>query len=103
MILLVDIGNTRIKWARLAGTTVGEQSAAPHATWTLATFIESILDAGARADRVLIGNVGGARMADVARQALSKAWSIEPEFIQSTSAAGGIRNSYPEPAQLGVD
>jgi type III pantothenate kinase len=103
MILLVDIGNTRIKWARLTGTSLGEQSAAPHAAWTADTFVESILDSGARADRVLIGNVGGTRMADVARSALSKAWSIEPEFIQSTSAAGGIRNSYPEPAKLGVD
>jgi type III pantothenate kinase len=103
MTLLVDIGNTRIKWARLTGTVLGEQSAAPHATWTADTFVESILNSGARAGRVLIGNVGGARMADVARQALSKTWSIEPEFVQSTSAAGGIRNSYPEPAKLGVD
>lgn len=103
MILLVDIGNTRIKWARLAGTTLGEQSAAPHAGWTADTFVRSILESGARADRVLIGNVGGARMEDVARRALSKAWSIEPELVQSTSAAGGVRNSYPEPAKLGVD
>jgi type III pantothenate kinase len=103
MILLVDIGNTRIKWARLAGTSLGEQSAAAHAAWTADTFVESILNSGARADRVLIGNVGGARMSDVARNALSRAWSIEPEFIQSTSAAGGIRNSYPEPGKLGVD
>jgi type III pantothenate kinase len=103
MTLLVDIGNTRIKWARLAGTTLSEQSAAPHAGWTADTFVESILDSGPRAGRVLIGNVGGARMAAVAREALSKAWSIEPEFIASTKAAGGVRSSYPEPAKLGVD
>ncbi len=102
-ILLIDIGNTRIKWARLTGSSLGAQAAAPHAVWTPQTLVESILNSGARAERVLISNVGGARIGDVARKAITTTWGIEPEFVQSTRAAGGIRNSYAEPAQLGVD
>ena len=52
---------------------------------------------------MLISNVGGTRIGDVARDAVAKTWEIEPQFVQSTRAAGGIRNSYAEPAQLGVD
>jgi len=102
-ILLIDIGNTRIKWARLAGSALDAQAAAPHAGWTAHSVTESILNSGQRAERVLISNVGGARIGDAAREAVATTWGIQPEFVQSTRAAGGIRNSYPEPAQLGVD
>lgn len=103
MLLLIDIGNTRIKWARLSQGTVGEQSAAVHANWTRDDFIRQVLNSGARAGRVLIANVGGKRMGDLARSALAEAWQVEPEFMQSPASGAGIRNAYPEPANLGVD
>lgn len=103
MLLLIDIGNTRIKWARLSQGTVGEQSAAVHANWTRDDFIRQVLNSGARAGRVLIANVGGERMGDLARSALAEAWQVEPEFMQSPASGAGIRNAYPEPANLGVD
>jgi type III pantothenate kinase len=53
--------------------------------------------------RVLASNVGGERVATIVRDASMQCWSIEPEFIHSTTAAGGITNAYPEPAKLGVD
>ena len=37
-VLLVDIGNTRVKWARLVGGKVGRQHAAAHAGWTSEDF-----------------------------------------------------------------
>ena len=59
MALLIDIGNTRIKWARFAGGTLQPQSAAPHADWVVDTFVETVLKRGHRADRVLVSNVAG--------------------------------------------
>lgn len=104
MWLLIDIGNTRIKWARWSeGGALSEQVAAVHATWTRDDFIQQVLNSGPRAERVLIANVGGKRMGDLARSALSHVWQIEPEFMQSPAAGAGIRNAYPEPANLGVD
>ncbi|HEY0939922.1 MAG TPA: type III pantothenate kinase [Steroidobacter sp.] len=101
--LLVDIGNTRIKWARLAGNEIAEQSAAVHANWTSDDFIQQILGSGPRMERVFIANVSGKRMADVAQAALAGAWQIEPRFVHSPAQQAGIRNAYPEPAKLGVD
>ena len=102
-LLLIDIGNTRIKWARSVQGVLSEQAAAVHAAWTRDDFIQQVLNSGPRAERVLIANVGGKRMDDLARSALAEAWRIEPEFMQSPAAGAGIRNAYPEPANLGVD
>src|SRR4051812_33297690 len=103
MALLIDIGNTRIKWARFEDGALQPQSAAPHADWVAETFVEIVLQRGQRADRVLVSNVAGPRMAEVVRTAVAQAWQIEAEFVTSTPMAGGIRNAYPQPAKLGVD
>jgi type III pantothenate kinase len=103
VILLIDIGNTRIKWARFERGALQPQSAAVHATWTAQTLVETILQAGEVADRVLVSNVGGPRIGDAIRTAVSETWKIEPEFVTSSAAAGGVRNAYPQPANLGVD
>jgi type III pantothenate kinase len=103
MVLLIDIGNTRIKWARSSNGVLSEQSAARYANWVHEDFIQQVLNAGPRAERVLIANVGGKRIGDLAHRALTEAWQIEPECLQSPAAGAGIRNAYPEPANLGVD
>lgn len=101
--LLIDIGNTRIKWARLEQGTLQPQSASPHADWTAQTFIDTVGPACVDAHRVLVSNVAGPRMAQVIRAGLAQARHVEPEFVTSTATAGGVRNAYSQPAQLGVD
>lgn len=103
MALLIDVGNTRIKWARFEDGVLQPQSAAPHADWSVQTFVDTILQRGTRSDRVLVSNVAGARMADVVRTAVVQTWQIEAQFVTSTPMAGGIRNAYSQPAKLGVD
>ena len=103
MALLIDIGNTRIKWARFEDGVLQPQSAAPHADWVLDKLVDTILRQGTRADRVLVSNVAGPRMAEVVRAGVAQTWQLEAEFITSTPLAGGIRNAYPQPAKLGVD
>lgn len=103
MLLLIDIGNTRIKWARAEARELGPQAAATHANWTEQDFVQQVLDTGPRAERVLIANVGGKHMGDLAHAALLRHWQLQPRFMQSPAAGAGIRNAYPEPAKLGVD
>jgi type III pantothenate kinase len=103
MPLLIDIGNTRIKWARFAQGTLHSQSAEPHANWSAQTFGETVLHPGGRDDRVLVSNVSGPRMADIVRAAVAQTWQVEPEFVTSSATAGGVRNAYRQPQQLGVD
>lgn len=103
MPLLIDIGNTRIKWVRFEHGKLQPQAAAPHADWSAKTFIETVLHSGGRDARVLVSNVSGPRMTDIVRSAVMQTWQVEPEFVTSSAAAGGIRNAYPRPQQLGVD
>src|SRR5688572_15031831 len=103
MPLLIDIGNTRIKWARFEQGKLQPQSAAPHADWSASAFVETVLHSGGRCDRVLVSNVSGPRMADIVRSAVAQAWQVEPEFVTASVTAAGIHNAYPQPQQLGVD
>lgn len=103
MMLLVDIGNTRIKWATLSDRKLSDQSAAAHTGWNEGDIGSSILQHMPRADRVVVANVGGKRIGDALRDAVREAWGIKAELLHSTSHAGGVRNAYPEPAKLGVD
>lgn len=103
MLLLIDIGNTRIKWARADARGIGEHFAAVHANWTAQDFVQQLLDAGPKAERAVIANVGGKRMGDLVQAALLEHWKVRPQFMQSPAAGAGLRNAYPEPAKLGVD
>lgn len=103
MILLVDIGNTRIKWATLTESGLGVQQAMPHAQWGGEQFQSHLFAQLAKPDQILVSNVGGAVIAKSLTEATLAKWSIEPHFIRSLAIGGGIRNAYPNAEQLGVD
>lgn len=103
MKLLIDIGNTRIKWARLNERALGPLTAAVHAQWERDDARDNLVRTNERPDRVLVSNVGGARIAELVSSVIQEAWGTVPEFVHSTAQAGGVRNAYPEPAKLGVD
>jgi type III pantothenate kinase len=102
MILLVDVGNTRIKWALLEEGALTPQQATAHAAWTDQTGIDAF-GALPRPERVLVSNVGGDRIGAIVRGASIAMWSVQPEFVVTTAEAGGVRNAYPDVWKLGVD
>ena len=60
--LLVDIGNTRVKWARLVRGRVSRQQAAAHAGWTSEDFARRVIGASRRRiGRVVVVSVAGTR------------------------------------------
>lgn len=103
MDLLIDIGNTRIKWARLDEKGLSEQSAAPHAGWTSGQLIEQMFHFDETPARVLVANVSGPRMAGLLSEALRQRWQIEATFAASSPQACGVRNGYSDYRKLGVD
>ena len=103
MTLLIDIGNTRLKWAELRDGVLSAQCAFAHSGADRARLIEEMQASVARPERVLIANVGGADIGAACVSAVRARWSIEPELIVSTSHAAGVTNAYREPRKLGVD
>ncbi len=103
MILLVDIGNTRIKWAVQSPLGLSLQQAAPHAGWSVGDVHQRIGAQISRPERIVVSNVAGPRLAALLTEAANDAWGIQPTFVHSTASACGVHNAYKEPDKLGVD
>jgi len=104
MILLVDAGNTRIKWAVLgdgalqSGTAVlrhdGVQDIASLATVWAALPVPQ---------RLLVASVAGPDFGAHIGAWSRKSWGLDPEFVTALPRGFGVTNAYTEPQRLGVD
>jgi type III pantothenate kinase len=101
MLLLIDAGNTRIKWAIAApGAQLG--------AWTLADAVSHAgLDAAAAVwrnagvTRAVVSNVAGVAVRERIAQLLPG--GVQVEWFASTDTRAGLRNGYRNPGQLGCD
>ena len=97
MLLVIDIGNSRTKWA-LAGDdgTLTEFEVCLNAN--LAT--SNLSAAAQKADSVLIANVAGEAMAQQITPLLKP---LTVNFLTASPQACGVKNGYAETAKLGAD
>lgn len=102
MDLLIDIGNSRVKWATLKDGQLGPQHALARDDWSKADWLQLLQSSGARVDRVFVATVAGERDAQSLQEAVEEGGAAF-EFVWSQAEAAGVRNAYSEPAQLGVD
>ena len=119
MLLLIDIGNTRIKWAllaphrKLSAWQAGQAGQAVHAGWlasgvvahaALPTLADLWRDA--QVTQAVIATVAasevGAQVADVMQQ-VCRLPASALHWFKSSAAAAGVRNGYRSPTQLGCD
>ncbi|UCG72805.1 MAG: type III pantothenate kinase [Chromatiales bacterium] len=99
MILLLDIGNSRTKWAVLGPGGLGSAGARSHGGG-----IEALPgDIPISPDQVYASNVAGPRMEEALRAAVRSRWACPLTFARPAAALGKVRNGYAEPQQLGVD
>ena len=108
MILLIDAGNTRIKWAVvdtivLAPTEAPlwlDQGSVSHAE--MSTL--QVTWAGLPVSRVLMSNVAGEQMQHALTSLLASCVDgVEPERFISSRECAGIKNTYQQATQLGCD
>lgn len=103
MILTVDIGNSRVKWASWrCGEIVGRGVADYHKK-EAANVFDEVFATVTLPSCVLALCVAG----DTMRQALSswvqQHWQLDVEFLQTEKQYKNIKNAYAEPSQHGVD
>jgi len=100
-LLLVDIGNTRIKWAAFVGGRLGKSRAKAHRGWKAADYRGKLF--GARSfTHVWATSVAGARVDRALAQAARRA-GAGATFVRVSRRGGGITVGYAEPWRLGVD
>jgi type III pantothenate kinase len=100
-VLLVDVGNTRIKWARFDGAQLAKSRAAAHAGWTVRDFARHLFR-GTPPTRVLATSVAGPEV-NRALSAAARGRNVRISYIRVPRRAGGVTVGYPEPWRLGAD
>jgi type III pantothenate kinase len=113
MLLLIDAGNTRIKWALApdAPDTLGQwlhSGVVERATLSslAAQLAQATAVPGVSIKRVMLSNVAGdAVRAEVLATLHQCFGERQPplEILQSSVSRAGLRNAYRQPAQLGTD
>jgi len=101
--LLLDIGNTRIKWAWLSTAGLEHTGSVVHAGLDLRTHAGTVWGKGATPIRIMVSNVAGAEVQARLSEITVALWQREPEFVCAQTSAGGVSNGYAEPGTLGVD
>jgi type III pantothenate kinase len=104
MLLLVDAGNTRIKWA------LAPDASAPGDWLTHGAVLHAELERlptawlGQGVTRAIVSNVAGPAMrAELETLLAQLSPGMQAEWFVSTPALAGLRNGYRNPGQLGSD
>ena len=108
-VLLLDVGNSRIKWALLRGAYRRGHRFAASGAFELSELsgrgavLGRIIDSMGPVAGIAACNVAGAAVERRLRSLTRAAGLPPPRFMRSAQAAAGVRNAYAEPWRLGAD
>lgn len=99
--LLVDLGNSRVKWLWARGTEPDLASAGVGDLWAFEQACRA--RGGARPAAVLMASVAGAARTGQVADFCAGLWDVRPTPLSAQAESHGVRNGYDEPTRLGVD
>ncbi|MEW7979785.1 MAG: type III pantothenate kinase [Candidatus Sedimenticola endophacoides] len=102
-LLLMDIGNTNLKVARMKGGARGKPLSFRHYGRCITELCDERLADFEPPGALFVANVAGAALALTLCDWTRNQWGIEPQFLHSPQAALGVTNGYQTPHQLGID
>ncbi|MET0657144.1 MAG: type III pantothenate kinase [Steroidobacteraceae bacterium] len=102
MYLLVDIGNTRAKWALGDGSSLRSHAAAGHDEFA-AAMRSYLIEHSASITATLVANVAGPLLEQALTAAVREYLDRDPQYLTSSREICGVRNAYRVPERLGVD
>ncbi len=103
MILVIDVGNTRLKWAWLSNTGLSDQQAVVHRDAEQGIWTTALFESGQKPTRVLVSNVAGQEMAKTLIKLAKREFNVEVEFVKAIPEFHGLSNGYLDPSLLGAD
>lgn len=99
--LLIDLGNTRVKWMWAHGRAIDTGSAGQGDIDALASAVRA--ERAPRPVEVLVSSVASPAKAREVRSLCLDCWGLEAQLLRSRTEQGAVRNGYANPAELGVD
>lgn len=103
MNLLLDVGNTAIKWACSANGRLGTSGRFVHRTGNIGAQADAAWAGLQPANKVLIASVAGRNMEATLAAWFVAHWQVQPVFLCATARACGVTNAYTNPETLGID
>lgn len=101
MNFLIDIGNTRVKWAYCDAGQLTETKALAHEAFF--QWLDEPTTVAVRPERVVVACVGREALRERLRQYCERAWALNCELITTRAQGSGVVNGYQEPQRLGID
>lgn len=102
-VLLIDIGNSCVKWACLEASTLTSSDRFVRSKTGIKASLNKAFKHLDSIESVLVSNVAGEKIAKQLTEWTEQQWQITPKFIRSEQKRFGITNGYCTPEQLGVD
>ena len=105
MRLLLDIGNSRIKWAYAADEKLSAAGEIEHRNKLPANAASFVKTLEIIPDQIFAINVAGAAIGQALATEFMQKWQRELTFVETSDQAGQVRNGYDENSvkQLGAD
>ena len=100
MNLLIDSGNSFIKWAMTDDSSLVKSHRCASSS---VTELSAAWEDYETPQRVIIANVAGQQTGRAIETIVAKLWGRKAEFVTSAASCCGLTNGYRDPAQLGVD
>jgi type III pantothenate kinase len=103
MKLLVDIGNSRVKWATIESNGLGESQSFQRNKTGIKASLNKAWKNLQGVETIFVTNVGGDKIAQQLSEWTEKQWQLTPNFVSSEKKRFGVTNAYDEPDKLGTD
>lgn len=104
MKLLVDLGNTCLKWATLAQNELGPQQRVTYQKDNIQACLSQYWqNLPCPEHGIWLSNVAGPQQLEMMQVWVWKQWGIKLTVVETTATACGVTNGYINPKQLGID
>lgn len=103
MILLVDIGNSQIKWTTIQSKVLAESQNFARPKTGIKAALNKAWKSLEEIEAVFVSNVAGEKIATQLIDWIEKQWQLTPIFVQSEKRRFGVTNAYDHSETLGVD
>ncbi len=102
-IFLVDVGNSRLKWARSSGADLTGQGNVRYGPKGIKKLLDAEWSKLPKPKRVLLASVASERVNETLRDWFVSRWSTTVEFAVPSRTSHGVSNAYTSPERLGAD
>ncbi len=102
MNLLIDLGNTRLKWTQYA-PDAWQVQACTLAPQEVTRLLDQTWGSMTPPQKIVISNVAGALTLEAMQRWIISHWSLTPHVIRAQAEQLGVKNLYHDPATLGAD